>query len=52
VTQFLQKSHTYSNKATPTPTRALLLIVSFPGPSIFKPPQAAKNMDVQIPVLN
>ena len=30
VTYFLQQGHTYSNKATPTPTRPHLLIVLFP----------------------
>jgi hypothetical protein len=38
VAHLLQQGHTYSNKATSTPTRPHLLIVLFPGPSIFKPP--------------
>jgi hypothetical protein len=29
----------HPNSDTPTPTRPCLLIVSLPGPSIFKPPQ-------------
>jgi hypothetical protein len=41
VTHFLQQGHTYSNKATPTPTRPHLLIVPLSGPSIFKPPHSA-----------
>jgi hypothetical protein len=32
------QSEISSNKATPTSTRTHLLVVSFLGPSIFKPP--------------
>ena len=35
VTNFFQEGHTFSR----TPARSHLLIVPFPGPSIFKPPQ-------------
>ena len=33
-----QQSHTYPNKATPTPTRPHLLIVPLLATNIFKPP--------------
>ena len=35
----LPERHTSSHKATPTPTRPYLQVVSMPDPSIFKPPQ-------------
>jgi hypothetical protein len=34
-----EKSHTYSNKATPIPTSPYLQILLLPGPSIYKPSQ-------------
>ena len=37
VTHLLQQGHTYSNRATPTPTGPHLLIVPLPEPSIYKP---------------
>jgi hypothetical protein len=43
VTHFLQQGHTYSNKATPIPTRPCFLIVSFLGPSIYKPSLACNQ---------
>jgi len=38
MTNFLQQNHTYSSKATPTPTKPYLLAELLPGSSIFKPP--------------
>ena len=49
VTHFLQQGHTYSNKATPTPTRSHLLIAPTPGPSIFKPSQCPRIVELREP---
>jgi hypothetical protein len=62
VTDFLQQGHTYSNKATPTPTRSLFLTapflmgqafkqVSLCGSFLFKPPQSSTKKIMKSPII-
>jgi hypothetical protein len=49
VTHLLQQGHTHFNKATPTPTRPHLLIVSLPGPNIYKQSHLCKFYRGHVP---